>query len=597
MQRHALCVEPGALSLWDVDGDGPRWRHPYAAEWAALLEDDGLVYLQETGNSEGTLLILSALDGQPLTREAMCCGRFASTASGTGLVSASVHGVNATRGLYAAREGLAPQCTNMVATWDDGASAQAATSAQPTRSRAVWLCPDGRFGVVTDGRARAGRLALERPPEPSEILLLPDGERLVVGTTEGAMLVVDLSDGSVLSRAEGGVGLVGGLSLSEDGTLVALRDEERGARLFDLTAGTFRGRLPTTGDRGARFIVGHPRRLVTWGADTLVTWDVPASPPALRPVADGVTALDIDLAHGRLAVATAVGFEVLTLADAARVLHIASDTVVKDVAFAADGERLAHVYAGNVSAFEVHAVPGGERLVRTPLEANFNRRVARVAAGRWLLAPVYGPLTIRAANGEVWWRDQVERESFDLGVAHDGNTAFLLGDPNHTVFRVDLGDAAERTTLIAIAADRRWQGLAAHPAGAAVACAAGAGVTVLDLMGVVLRELAADANARLDKIAWSADGTWIAAGGLDGSVYLWRWPAATAAPSAHLQAHRERVGALTFDPANRFLVSGGWDDRVRFIDLAVLATPAAPLLAAIEARWDLRWQTIVGDAR
>jgi len=87
-------------------------------------------------------------------------------------------------------------------------------------------------------------------------------------------------------------------------------------------------------------------------------------------------------------------------------------------------------------------------------------------------------------------------------------------------------------------------------------------------------------------------------GALDGTVYLWNatTPDRTA-PIAKLGAHRERVGALAFDPADYFLVSGGWDDSVRFIDLAVLDTPAAALLAAVEARWGSAWQSAVAGSR
>lgn len=66
-----------------------------------------------------------------------------------------------------------PPCTDGVGVWD------------PSSRFASRPCPDGRFATARG----TGRLALDMAPEPSALVLA--GERFVVGTTEGEVLVVD----------------------------------------------------------------------------------------------------------------------------------------------------------------------------------------------------------------------------------------------------------------------------------------------------------------------------------------------------------------------------------------------------------------------
>jgi WD40 repeat protein len=75
-------------------------------------------------------------------------------------------------------------------------------------------------------------------------------------------------------------------------------------------------------------------------------------------------------------------------------------------------------------------------------------------------------------------------------------------------------------------------------------------------------------------LAFSPDGSWLAAGGRDGLVRAWFQPLAPAhlvdesQPSVVLEAHRKGVNALAFSPNGLVLASGGNDAVARFWDLS-----------------------------
>ncbi len=555
----AICVDGGVMSVLDLTNQMTSWGAP-AGNQHAFLEDEGLVVVDQI---DGVAVLHDAADGARVGEMQVCCGALHTTPSGSAMYRQGLGHFAAWTQSTSHAESRAMACSDRVVTWDD---------LQPLRY--VALCSDGRFATAR-GEAR---VALSAMPEPSDVVMA--GDHIVIGTTEGEIVVVDAA-GAVVARASGGVGLVSGLSLSEDGTLIAVDDEEPGPRLFDLVAGTYRMRLPAA--NGAAFVSGGARRLVTWDDAVAVTWDLPHGAPGSVTMPDGVTSLELD-GLGRMAVATAVG--VAVLADDGRLLRwTASPVVSKAAAFSADGERVAIGLAADPSALQVHATMSGTELARGPLRAGMVRRVARLADDHWLVGRAHGGLEIYDRHARLVRADTVERATFDLALSSDRATAYLLADRTRDLLRVDVA------TFTSEALGRgEWQAIAVH--GEDVACA-GRDVSIVDRGGQIRMVLEAP-GARLEKVAWAADGAWIAAGALDGTVYLWRPDRARAVAS--VRAHRERVGALVFDPLGRFLVSGGWDDRVRRLDLGVLSAQAADLLANSEHLWGRSWGAIVSGA-
>lgn len=75
---------------------------------------------------------------------------------------------------------------------------------------------------------------------------------------------------------------------------------------------------------------------------------------------------------------------------------------------------------------------------------------------------------------------------------------------------------------------------------------------------------------------------WVAAGTRAGDVIVWDWDGNL---RATVPLHLEPVTALVLDPTQRWLVSGAWDGRVRFLDLTVIDAPIGPLVQAIHTAW------------
>jgi hypothetical protein len=70
----------------------------------------------------------------------------------------------------------------------------------------------------------------------------------------------------------------------------------------------------------------------------------------------------------------------------------------------------------------------------------------------------------------------------------------------------------------------------------------------------------------------------VVAGTRDGA--LWAWDAAGNL-RARVALHREPVSALAVDPLGRWVVSGAWDGRVRFLDLDAVSPPSERLIGPL----------------
>lgn len=66
-------------------------------------------------------------------------------------------------------------------------------------------------------------------------------------------------------------------------------------------------------------------------------------------------------------------------------------------------------------------------------------------------------------------------------------------------------------------------------------------------------------------VAFSPDGKWLAAGGDDGKITLWQFPALK--QKAHMDGHRERVTSLSFSKDSHLLASSSADKNVMLWDL------------------------------
>src|SRR5262249_44645146 len=83
-------------------------------------------------------------------------------------------------------------------------------------------------------------------------------------------------------------------------------------------------------------------------------------------------------------------------------------------------------------------------------------------------------------------------------------------------------------------------------------------------------------------LAWSPDGDLLASGGTDGDVRLWRIAGGQGEAVAVLRGHRGSVGSVPFTPDRRGLWPGGEDGDIQ--GWPVATDPVGPLLAIARAR-------------
>jgi len=160
---------------------------------------------------------------------------------------------------------------------------------------------------------------------------------VVLGTTDGHLLVYDLVARAVIHDLVSGVALTRQVAISPDGRWAVVLGDSGGPRLLDLDSGTWRGRLPDTGIRSVRFVRGFPADVVTIGP-SLHRWRLIPGPPTQLEVGGGVTSLSVSPDVESLAVTRGQGSELRRLNDGAlRGVGPKQDGVAKGGAFSPDG--------------------------------------------------------------------------------------------------------------------------------------------------------------------------------------------------------------------------------------------------------------------
>ena len=211
------------------------------------------------------------------------------------------------------------------------------------------------------------------------------------------------------------------------------------------------------------------------------------------------------------------------------------------------GERLCQVRAHHTAANSLAFRADGEQLV---------------TSGNDGFARIWDSADLWSAGCDPQPRVELIGASFGVPDAAFSPDGSLLASIDSHMVR--LRDPQTRRLIYGLEGQAALYSLAFSPDGSTLAAGEmGNTLRLWEVQGgaeVLALSLPGQADAFLWRVAFSPDGRWLAAGSSDGSLALWE--AESGALAWAVQAHGAAVSALAFSPDGRWLASGGLDAAV-----------------------------------
>lgn len=439
----------------------------------------------------------------------------------------------------------------------------------------AWACADGQVRIGTlDGllSGDTGRdLVHAGGPVTSLSWSQPEADRLVLGTHDGRVLVVDVEGDrppvelTVADQAVFSASLHGD-RLATAGTGTEIQVRSLGAEVPDTT-------LP---QRGASVAWLAPDRLRVVGRH-VDDWHLPEEPGLVTQRFEaGLSAVAVadDVLAASLGSGAAVVRDQRTGVEVRR--WDLGPSVAKDLAFSPDGRSLAVVAVSEPTLDLFPDWRAGEHLV---LESTKHRRTLWAGDGLVVGVAYRGtPSAWQERDGD-WVQVRLPFElveSIDGERASDGSGAWVLGRDG---------------SLWAVPEGRPEAARFVTRAPGAVAVAGPLSEPVLVFgdawtvgVGATQRRVAFGEWARAVDVAVSPGGDVLAVGHIDGTVTAWAW---TGELLAVLRGHATRAASVAFTGDGARLVSGSWDKTARTWGVAEWTRDADSLHAEIAGDWGL----------
>ncbi|MER5457047.1 hypothetical protein ABT008_19885 [Micromonospora sp. NPDC002389] len=444
--------------------------------------------------------------------------------------------------------------------------------------RGVAWSPDGAYVATAsrDGTARlwdadTGTVAAVlrgHTDMVDAVAFAPDGARVATASRDATVRVWNADDGALVAVLPCG-DCARGVAFSPDGARLAATSRDRLVHLWDTATWAVHDSLAGhTDDVWGVHWAPDSTRLATASHDrTLVVWDPATGRPALtlRGHLDLVEAVAYS-PDGRW---IASGSADRTL----RIWEVATGTqhsaiggqraAVWSVAWTPDGQQLAFATGdGTVHVWDA------DRL-REVAELRGHEHTA------WCVA--VSPDGTRVSSGSadttarIWALHPRGAERVLLAGHRTAVTALTVDGAGHVV-----AGAADGTV-------RRWhrdgrRHATDHTLPAAVTALAGEGDRVavaaqdgsLRLLDGARVDVLIDGGVEFESLAFSPDGSRLAAGAKDNTIYLVDVPGRTV--GGVLRGHTDWVGALAWSPSGRYLASGSDDRTIRIWDMENPAT-------------------------
>ncbi|MCU0511860.1 MAG: TIR domain-containing protein [Anaerolineae bacterium] len=383
-----------------------------------------------------------------------------------------------------------------------------------------------------------------------------DGQRLAVGFQNGGVRLLEARTGSEVQRFDGHVGGVTDVALSPDGTqlLSASGDASDNFILWDVASGAAVRRWETYNNQRVNAVAFA-------GAERL-----PAN------VTDDLTQLAVSRDGQVSIVGTRDG----------RLQRVAGSAILWDIAPLAAARSVPRVTAlalNDSGRLILAGFSDGSMLLLNSQDGSLVQQFVALDNGVVGLAFISGTTQFIAAGTDnalrVWdslTGRQLETFEIDasitaIAISPDGHSAYT-GTVNNTLRIWDIQGSQEQVRLtettisgVALSPDAR---LAAVVGGSAREGSSGGVVNIWQLAtGTLLHSLRLDSDSSLfSSVAFSPEGTWLAAGTNSGTLALWQvrdFTLTAALPGAHSGFIR----ALAFSPDGLWLASGASDSSIQ----------------------------------
>jgi WD40 repeat protein len=557
-----LCASGEELQVWR--GSEILWRRIFPDFRHAVFFDYGA---QVAVVHESTVETLDARSGAPTAPpKRRICGRPRPSLGARLAVFTS-----ATCATQLGAEGFSPAPQSVC---DVGGFSSFAVSADGAHG--IALCRDGFLvAAPLDRLGLAPRVPL--PPrigvhDVSAAALHTDGVTAVLGTEDGTLWLLDLSRNS-LALIERGQDRVARIIISPDGRHALARRESGPPQLIDLVLRASLGRVG--GSTAALATFRADGQVLTAGGG-LSVWDYRDVLPRVLQFPDSIQALALS-PDGQLigvaAASTAYVIEVATRREVAR--ERLGEDIVRALAFSSDSRSLlVHSFAtGGVQRVPLSSVATAP--IPDPGERGIWRNLAE-APDKSLLTVSHQGVVARLRAGAPPEVLVSTRSLADASVSRDASRFALL---------------TESGEVIVSSADGQERHCDGPRGGRAVAFGEGDDVLVARRDTVHV----ACGRAEATKIVMRAPGSeltslvaghgHVAAGARDGSLHVWR--SENGALVSVTQLHAGRLEALLMAPDGSWVAAGGVDGRLAFVEFPNDDPVDAGEVASAVRRWGL----------
>jgi WD40 repeat protein/serine/threonine protein kinase len=399
----------------------------------------------------------------------------------------------------------------------------------------------------------------------SGLAFSPDGLTLASSSADGTIRVWQVPDGEELQKLAGGVGMVSDVAFSPDGKVLAASGEDGAVQLWDVAEGTLVNAFEDNDDIGSSVAFSADGSLVAAGTENGAVWVWQVSDGKVLHTFENHTGAVLDVSFlpvGGALLSTSLDgtIRLWGLADGSEIQSMGGYLGAMDLAFSYN-ERFLYAKLGEYEG-SIAVIKTADGMPESGL-GTYDGRVAFSSDGLIVAFEIdYGEV-------EVWdLSDEVLIRKFDVNsyidcMALSGDGGILAIGVDQTMSLWQISDGALLAELVEDVGDS-IDAMAFSPDGTYLAASPYSDQNVIHLWrvsdGVLVHTLSGHELSVTD-LAFSSDGTLLASVSFDASVLLWQVSDGTLLYALDTDSYESKY-SVTFSPDGQLVVAGGDDAQI-----------------------------------